>query len=67
MGGFRADRAFRVPPFADALIGSWSFVGSLEASARAELLARVEQLLAEDGIDSVELSWRCDLYLTRRH
>jgi SAM-dependent methyltransferase len=49
-----------------ALIGSWSFVGSLDASARAELLARVEQMLAKDGIDSVELSWRCDLYLTRR-
>jgi SAM-dependent methyltransferase len=49
-----------------ALISSWSFVGALEASARAELLDRVEQVLAGDGIDSVELSWRCDLYLTRR-
>jgi SAM-dependent methyltransferase len=49
-----------------ALIGSWSFVGSLAGSARAELLARVETVLAEDGIDSVELSWRCDQYLTRR-
>lgn len=49
-----------------ALIGSWSFVGSLDASVRAELLERVDQVLAEDGIDSVELTWRCDQYLTRR-
>lgn len=49
-----------------ALVGSWSFVGSLEPAVRAELLERVERVLAEDGIETVELPWRCDLYLTRR-
>lgn len=49
-----------------ALIGSWSLVGSLEESDRAELLAQIEQVLVDDGIDSVEMLWRCDQYLTRR-
>ncbi|TMK38433.1 MAG: hypothetical protein E6G56_14640 [Actinobacteria bacterium] len=48
------------------LIGSWSFIGALDEPTRADVLRRVEQLLAESGVEKYVQRWRCDLYLTRR-
>lgn len=48
------------------LIGSWSFVGSLEPPDRARLLERVQTTLTEHGVETIDLPWRTDLYLTRR-
>jgi SAM-dependent methyltransferase len=48
------------------LIGSWSFVGALDPDVRADLLTRVAGALVKEGVETVEMRWRTDLYLTRR-
>ena len=47
------------------LVSSWSFVGALPDTERAELLDAVRAALAKHGVDSFDQRWRTDLYLTR--
>jgi SAM-dependent methyltransferase len=49
-----------------ARVASFSYIASLDAARRDEVLARVDALLAEHGVTEYEQRWRCDLYLTRR-
>lgn len=48
------------------LISSWSFVGALDQPDRSDLLDEVARTLIEEGIETAQLSWRTDLYMTRR-
>ena len=48
-----------------SFVGSWSFVGAMEDAERAELLAKVAEVLDSGGVSEFDQRWRTDLYLTK--
>ena len=49
-----------------AWFASFSVVGALPDPERAEMLARIAEILDRHGIDRATRSWRADLWVTRR-
>ena len=49
-----------------ALIASFSYVAALEPAPRADLLARIDAVLARYAVDEYEQRWSTTAYLTRR-